>query len=326
MVTINPRGAKNAPKAQPSGDAHTYHLPKDTRKSLPGVGKASNVAKPPARASLEDLLSASHVAPYLDAAAFLNEYGRLKADEAANGNINYAKMGSMLLSSLSDISKSMPAETRHQTEAIIYALNAGIQDGSLNDSALGAVADHVKLLLAPYAEKVKDSLSDGHYRQMAALVFHEKDRFGGLYNTMKTHYAGDPTHQGNINNIVGIGLLIGDLESKIKNNSIEGLEGYFEKIAPNAAAGFKKAGYKDADINSLMDSGKKAYQALVSGLSESKKRDLQAHLYKEVFMPAFNSEMNKLDPNHIKSVINSASPVDLLALTKYISAGGGNAA
>lgn len=263
------------------------------------------VANMPKKIDLDELLEASNSQGYITAAGALNQFYKSKGSE----HFSPAKYGSALLNSIEQLTPEIKdREGRMALSVLSSATKRSLQEGTLDASAAGDVADFVEGNLSAYARKLTSALSPGHYKTMAAAVFVNKKDFGDIYRQLSTHpSAAKATRLANMLEKVNDAVKTGDPAPAVNHGDL---------IAASLRGAYSKQGSDAVEAGKLADSASKAYKSLVGKISDAGKIELQREisglLATEIMMEASN-----LDSGYMQSTLKNARASDLITLGNY---------
>ncbi|MCL5101219.1 MAG: hypothetical protein M1348_01240 [Candidatus Parvarchaeota archaeon] len=264
---------------------------------------ASTPVAKSSKASLDHLLSSTNFPVYQRAAAVIKNYQQIMNTSDFNPNA----LGKVLYSALGEMVAEAPNKDERQDITILMdALQRNLQNNSLTKEAFEATVEHARSFMTPYAQKVKDSLEESHYKNMALGILQNKKMFGDLYSKLSMHPSAARANQ--------FGIMLTDIEGSIKKNDLSNISSYYMKlVSPTAVADYVKTGKTKEEATKIVETGKKAYQALLSSLSDSMKAEHQAFLHKLIGQSYYQAAQ-KIDVGYIKNVMSSADSADILAL------------
>lgn len=264
---------------------------------------APSISNAPKKASLEQVISSTNFPVYQRAAAVVKNYQQIGDTPEFNPNT----LGKVLYGALSEMIAEVPnKEERQDVAMLLDVLQRHLQNNTLTREGFEATLQHTKAFMNHYAQKIKRSLEDGHYKTMALGVLQNKEVFSGLYSQLSAHPTAARASQ--------LGSMLKDIEEAMKKNDLSGLSSYYQKLmTPNAVSDYVGAGKTAEQANAIVASGGKAYQSLVNSLSEGMKAEHQAFIHKLVGQGYYQAAQ-RIDLGHIKNVIGNADPADLLAL------------
>jgi hypothetical protein len=273
----------------------------------PGAGSAPVPAK---KVTLEDVLGTANFEPYRLASEVAKSYEVVGNHSTFNPNV----MGRGLYRALQGIYSEIPNQDDKLELQMMDALQKSLQSGSLTRQSFEATLEHAKSFLGPYLNRIRGTLEDSHYKLMAMGALQNPEMFAALGGKLAAHPSATRA--------VELGKMLKDIEDELKSNDLSNIGSYFGRLKSKSridayVSEGVKAGKTEAEaraeVTTTLNSGEKAYQALVGGLSQDMKRGHQQLIQKLVANGLYTAAQG-IDVGHIKSVMATAAPYDVLAL------------